>query len=191
MMTSVWVVLGAVISRTSLGGAGAWAAILASLGVGSLLGGLVSLRVRVRRSLFFGSSLLGLFALPPALLALRAPLVLIAAGALLAGAGSMVFNALWETSLQQHIPATALSRVSAYDWFGSLAFAPIGLVVAGPAAAAIGTSKTLWVASAGALVMALLTVGTPSVRRLEALPAHSAIDAQASAERSSASSTHA
>ena len=79
--------------------------------------------------LFFGSSLLGLFALPTALLALRAPLVLIAAGALLSGAGSMVFNALWETSLQQHVPATALSRVSAYDWFGSLAFQPIGLVV--------------------------------------------------------------
>jgi hypothetical protein len=80
----------------------------------------------------------------------------------------MIFNALWETALQQHIPPAALSRVSAYDWFGSLAFQPIGFVVAGPAAVAFGVSTTLWIATAGILAIALLTVATPSVRRLEA-----------------------
>ncbi len=169
MMSSIFVVLGALISKESLGGAGAWAAILASLGIGSLIGGLVSLRVQLRHPLFFGSSLLGLLALPTALLALRAPVVVIAAGALLAGGGNMIFSALWETALQQHVPPAALSRVSAYDWFGSLAFQPIGLVIAGPAAVAIGMSTTLWIASAGILAMALLAVATPSVRRLEAV----------------------
>jgi MFS family permease len=168
MMTSVFVVLGAVVSKDSLGGVGAWATILAALGVGSLVGGLVSLRVRVRHPLFFGSSLLGFLALPTALLALRAPVVVIAAGALLAGGGNMIFNALWETALQQHIPAAALSRVSAYDWFGSLAFQPLGLVIAGPAAAGLGVSTTLWVAAAGIVAMALLAVATPSVRHLQA-----------------------
>jgi hypothetical protein len=124
-----------------------------------------------------------------ALLALRAPVALIAAGALLAGAGNMIFNSLWETSLQQHIPAAALSRVSAYDWFGSLAFQPIGLVVAGPAAAAIGTSTTMWIAATSVLLMAALAVGTPSVRRLET--GHSLIGEASAAERSSASSTRA
>jgi hypothetical protein len=170
MMTSVFVVLGALLAKTSLGGAGAWAAILASLGVGSMIGGFVALRVRVRRPLFFGSSLLGFLAVPIALLALRAPVVLVAAGALLAGSGNMVFNSLWETALQRHVPPASLSRVSAYDWFGSLAFQPLGLVVAGPAAAAIGISTTLWIASAGVLAMAALAVGTPSVRQLEAEP---------------------
>jgi MFS family permease len=168
MMTSVFVVLGAVVSKDSLGGAGAWATILAALGVGSLVGGLVSLRVRVSHPLFFGSSLLGFLALPTALLALHAPVVAIAAGALLAGGGNMIFNALWETALQQHIPAAALSRVSAYDWFGSLAFQPLGLVIAGPAAAGLGVSTTLWVAAAGMVAMALLAVATPSVRQLQA-----------------------
>ena len=163
MMTSVFVVLGAVISKTSLGGAGAWATILAALGVGSLVGGLVSLRVHVRHPLFFGSSLLGFMALPTALLALRAPVIVIAAGALLGGGGNMIFNALWETALQQHIPPAALSRVSAYDWFGSLAFQPIGLVVAGPAAVAFGASTTLWIAAAGTFAMAVLAIATPSV----------------------------
>jgi predicted MFS family arabinose efflux permease len=168
MMTSVFVVLGAVISKDSLGGAGAWAAILAALGAGSLIGGVVSLHVRVRHALFFGSSLLGFLAVPTALLAVRAPVAVIAAGALLAGIGNMIFNALWETALQQHVPPAALSRVSAYDWFGSLAFQPLGLVIAGPAAAAFGAGTTLWIASGGILAMALLAVGTPSVRHLEA-----------------------
>jgi hypothetical protein len=80
----------------------------------------------------------------------------------------MIFNALWETALQQHIPAAALSRVSAYDWFGSLAFQPLGLVIAGPAAAGLGVSTTLWIAAAGIVAMALLAVATPSVRHLQA-----------------------
>jgi pimeloyl-ACP methyl ester carboxylesterase len=168
MMTAVLVVLGAVIAKTSLGGAGAWAAILASLGLGSLFGGLVSLRIRVRHPLFLASSMGGFLALPMALLALQASAALVAAGALLAGGGNMIFNSLWETSLQQHIPASALSRVSAYDWFGSLAFQPLGLVLAGPAAAAIGISTTLWVATAVTLAMAVLVIATPSVRQLEA-----------------------
>lgn len=167
MAASVFVVLGAVIAKESLGGPLAWTVILAALGLGSLVGGLVSLHIRVRRPLYFGSSLLVFISIPIALLALRAPAIVIACGTLLGGCGNMIFNSLWETALQRNVPAAALSRVSAYDWFGSLAFQPLGLVIAGPAAAAIGTSATLWCAAGAALVMALLVVATPSVRRLE------------------------
>jgi MFS family permease len=167
MMTSIFAVLGVVIAKNSLGGPLAWTVILAALGAGSFLGGIVALRIHVRRPLFFGSSLVGFLALPMALLALRVPALVVAAGALLAGAGNMIFNSLWETALQRHVPPSALSRVSAYDWFGSMAFAPIGLAVAGPVAAAIGTSTTLWIATAGSLGVAVLAVATPSVRRLE------------------------
>ena len=167
MMNSVFSVLGAVISKQSLGGPLAWALIVSSLGAGSLIGGVFSLRVQVRRPLYFASSLLGFLALPAALLALGAPAVVVAAGGLLAGGSNMIFNALWETSLQRHVPPAALSRVSAYDWFGSLAFQPIGLVLAGPAAAAFGASTTLWIAAVAILGTAVLCVATPSVRQLE------------------------
>ena len=40
----------------------------------------------------------------------------------------------------------SISRVSSYDWFGSLLFNPLGLALAGPIAAAIGTSETLAIA---------------------------------------------
>ncbi len=78
----------------------------------------------------------------------------------------MVFNSLWETTLQKNVPAASLSRVSAYDWFGSLAFQPLGLAIAGPLAATVGTSTALWIAAVGALVVTATCAATPSVRNL-------------------------
>jgi hypothetical protein len=95
---------------------------------------------------------------------------LIAAGAILSGCFNMLFNALWETSLQRHVPAAALSRVSAYDWFGSLAFQPLGLLLAGPLAGALGETTALWIVVAGSLAVVVLGVLPSSVRNLPALP---------------------
>jgi MFS family permease len=167
---SIFNVLGVVVAKEDLGGAGAWAAIVATGGLGSLIGGTVALRIEPRRPLAFGAAAFTGYSLPIILLALHAPVELIAAGALFAGAGAMIFNALWETTLQRHIPAAALSRVSAYDWFGSLAFAPLGMVLAGPLAAAIGTSAALWVAAAVVLSESLVALSIPSIRRLPPRP---------------------
>jgi hypothetical protein len=85
------------------------------------------------------------------------------------GDGASDFNTLWETTLQQHVPPAALSRVSAYDWFGSLLGQPLGLALAGVAAAAIGMSRTLWIAAAVDLVAVVAMLAAPSVRRLRQL----------------------
>jgi MFS family permease len=89
--------------------------------------------------------------------------------ALVTGFGNMLFNTLWETTLQQHIPPASLSRVSAYDWFGSLFGDPIGLALAGVVAAAIGMSRTLWIAAAVVLVTVAAMLAAPSVRHLQRL----------------------
>ena len=47
----------------------------------------------------------------------------------------------------RHVPDESLSRVSAYDWFGSLAFQPLGLAIWGPIAELIGISPALWLAA--------------------------------------------
>ena len=91
---------------------------------------------------------------------------LIAAGGLAGAAGLMIFNALWETTLQANIPDAALSRVSAYDWFGSLAFRPVGLVLVGPIAAAIGDTETLLVAGVLQTLSMLALLAVPDVRRV-------------------------
>lgn len=169
-LNSIFAVLLAVIAKRDLGGASAYTEILVGLAVGALAGGALTLRVRPRRPLFFGTSLLAFIALPVALLAAHAPVPLIAAGAVLSGCFNMLFNALWETSLQRHVPAAALSRVSAYDWFGSLAFQPLGLLLAGPLAGALGEDTALWIVVAGSLAVVVLGVLPSSVRNLPALP---------------------
>ena len=58
----------------------------------------------------------------------------IAVGCFAAGLGLMLGNTLWETTVQRHVPRESLSRVSSYDWFGSLALDPIGLAIWGPTA---------------------------------------------------------
>jgi predicted MFS family arabinose efflux permease len=168
MMAAAFFVLGAAISRESLGGAGAWALILASFGVGSFVGGLFALRLRPRRPFF--ASFVGYlpFGVPSVMLALRLPAQAIAASALVAGAGLMIGNALWETTLQQHVPAAALSRVTAYDWFGSVAGQPLGNALVGPVAAAVGASATLWIAATAISVSNVIALSLPSIRAVTA-----------------------
>lgn len=105
--------------------------VLAVLGIGALLGGVVAVRARPARPLVVVAAVGLAFSVPLACLAAGAPAAVLAAGALPTGMATMVGNSVWESTLQRHIPADQLSRVSAYDWFGSMAFAPLGLILGG------------------------------------------------------------
>ena len=78
----------------------------------------------------------------------------------------MLSNAVWESTLQARVPQEALGRVSAYDWFGSLAFYPVGPAIWGPIAALIGISAALWTASISILVATSLLLSVPAIRQL-------------------------
>ena len=165
MLWGAWTALGAVVAERSLGGAAAWGAILAAMGAGGVIGGLLALRVEPRRPLLVAAAAGGTFAVPLALLAAGSPAAVVAAGALVAGVGLMLGVTVWESTLQRHIPEESLSRVSAYDWLGSIAFKPVGLALWGPVAVLIGTSAALWLAAALLLCSALALVALPEVRR--------------------------
>jgi MFS family permease len=162
-------VLGPFVAKRSLGGAENWGMIVSCAGVGSLVGAAVALRVKPRRPLATGFLCFGLVALEPALLAGPFPTVVVAVSAAVGFAGSAFGNALWYTALQERIPSASISRVSAYDWLGSIVFKPAGYAVVGALAAALGTSTTLFVSAAviaGASVVAsalgsIRTVGRP------------------------------
>jgi MFS family permease len=100
----------------------------------------------------------GVFALPLLFLASAAPAPVLAGSAFLSGIALMLGLSVWQSTLQRHIPDESLSRVSAYDWFGSFAFYPLGLALWGVLAGAIGIHASLWIAfgllagSAGALL---------------------------------------
>jgi predicted MFS family arabinose efflux permease len=161
MVWGAWSALGPVVADRDLGGAAAWGTVLAAMGVGGLVGALWSIRVEPRRPLVV-VALTGLvFALPLVLLAVPAPVALISAGALITGFAMMLGNTVWESTLQRNIPGESLGRVSAYDWFGSLAFRPLGLVIWGPLSVAIGVGTTLWIAASLMAVVAAIVLVLP------------------------------
>jgi hypothetical protein len=91
--------------------------------------------------------------------------------AFVAGVGFETFGVAWDVSMQSNIPADRLSRVYSYDWFGSLVFIPVGLVVAGPLSDLVGVDTTI--VGAGLLVTAatLGALAVPSVRNLRRVDA--------------------
>jgi hypothetical protein len=171
MLLAFYVVLGPVASLRFYSGAKSWAIIATAAGVGSVVGGLVSTRVRVRYPLRVGMPLIVLFALPPAAIAARLPVAIIARVSALGGLGLVVFSSLFQTTVQRHIPEAVLSRVLAYDWFGSMLAFPIGLAVAAPLASLIGIRPLLAISSLLEIVVVTATLAVKSVRDLEATPA--------------------
>ena len=140
--------------------------ILAAHAAGLIGGGLLSLRLRPRRPLVLGLLLCGLAALSMSLLAIPAPVAAIAVAAALAGAGIELFEVWWETALQIHVPPRQLSRVASYDLLGSLFLLPLGYVVAGPIAAAVGRAPTLYGAAAVVVAGTLAPLLSRDVRTL-------------------------
>jgi hypothetical protein len=64
-------------------------------------------------------------------------------------------SVLWNPLIQQAVPPAMIGRVSAVDYFFSFALSPLGLVVAGATAQAIGVRSTLIV---GGAITALTTL---------------------------------
>lgn len=160
-----WQVLGPDVARTHLGGPGAWAAIAVALGVGSVAGGVIALRARPRHP--FRLTFAMFVVVTPlmfGLVAAHAPVWLIVPVALLDGMSGTVFNTFWFTALHSDVPPGELARVMSWDYFGSVAVLPLGQSLAGPMAAAVGASTTLY--GAAALTMILFGAGlcVPAVR---------------------------
>jgi hypothetical protein len=159
-------VLGPLVAKQSLGGAGAWAGILVAFSFGTLLGNAWSMRLRPSRPLVFAWSVILLCGPSLILLAFRAPAWTIAVTEIFSGLSIGVAGTLWETTLQQNVPAEALSRVSAYDWMGSTALRPLGLAIVGPIASAIGVKETLLAAFALTMVTSLTLLAVPDMWRI-------------------------
>ena len=161
-----FLVLGPEVAKNSLGGAASWGLIIASEGVGSVLGGVVMLRARPRRPLLVATLSTLAFPLPLFFIAVPSTTIVVASAAFVAGGFVAVFSVLWSTTLQNEIPTQVLSRISAYDWFGSMVLLPIGMAGVAPIAAIIGVRATLF--GSGGLMVLLICVALaiPSVRRL-------------------------
>jgi MFS family permease len=159
-------VLGPSVAKDVLGGPTAWGAILAVESIGAVVGGLVAYRIRVRRPLVATN----LVVLPSGLLliglAVPLPLVVLVGLSAAVGVGFSLGGTIWETTLQRNVPEHSLSRISSYDWFGSVALNPLGYLFIGPLAEAIGTPTALLASGAFNIVVCFLVLLAPSVRSI-------------------------
>ena len=160
-------VLGPLVAKHQLGGAAAWGTILAVESFGAVIGGMFALRVRFRRPLVACQLLVLPSGLLLAALAVPLPLVGLAVVSFAVGIGFALGNTLWMTSLQRNVPERALSRISSFDWLGSVALNPVGYALIGPIAAAIGTPETLAVAAVLNIAVCLSVALVPSVRAVQ------------------------
>jgi MFS family permease len=159
-------VLGPELANLELGGAGAWTAVLAGEALGAMVGVAVSMFWRPRHPIFVGMSLSVLCGVPGILLGVSAPLWTVVTAAVLMGFGFELFTVYWLTTMQLEVPPQALSRVGAYDAFGSILLGPLGLVAAGPASEAFGVHLSLIVSGLLCVAIIALALLAPEVRKI-------------------------
>jgi MFS family permease len=159
-------VLGPLIARSRLGGAGVWGAMLSAMGVGALIGGALALRWRPRRLLV--GSFLSILGVVPVVIALSvaAPRAWEIGGMFLYGVATTYCDALWFSAIQANVPIDRVSRVSSFDWLGSTTLYPLGLVIAPPIAAVVGTGNALRGMAVIVVAGVVPLLCTPSIRRI-------------------------
>ena len=124
-------VLGPLVAKDELGGAGAWGTILAVESARGRGRRDVRAAVQVRRPLV-ACQLLGRAVGPTARRHSPSPLGRGIAAVSFAPGSASRRNTLWMTSLQRNVPEHALSRISSFDWLGSVALNPVGYALIGP-----------------------------------------------------------
>lgn len=165
-----FLLLGPVLCRDYLGGAGAWGAVIACYGAGSVLGSLLALGRRPRRPVVAATAATLGYGLPCALLALHAPVAGVAAGALAAGTGSALAGTFSAATEQQQLPAGVLARVSAFQMVAAFSLGPLAFAAAGPVAALLGARAVLGFGAAWSTMSCAVVLALPAIRAVRAPP---------------------
>ncbi len=148
-------VLGPVLAAEEMDGARSWAIITAGFGLGAVLGDLLLLRWRPRFALRVASLMLVGASCQAAFIGSGLGVWAIAGLEVLAGVCVTGTFTLWETSLQEHVPDRALSRVSSYDYLSSAGLIPVGNLAIGAISAGVGVRPALL----GMTVLGVLVAG--------------------------------
>ena len=160
-------VLAPVHMKEEFDGARAMGTMMFGFGVGSILGTALAFRFKPHRPLLIAVGVMPIGAAWMLATGLSAPLWILFVTAMGTGVAVDVMYANWMTTLQTNVPEEALSRVGSYDAFGSLAFAPLGLLLAGPMADGIGARASLLIMGTIALVAVLTPLWSGEVRHLQ------------------------
>ena len=157
-------VLGPIVARDVYDGARTWGFTSAAMGIGQIAGGLLSLRWRPRRPMLVIAAGMSLAAFPVALLALEAPVWTLYVSLAVMGIEWGLYDPFWTTCMQRVVAPDMISRVSSYDYLGSLAFYPAGLALAGPLSDAFGITAVLWTSAGVAVFVSVFQLAWRDVR---------------------------
>ncbi|MBK5305087.1 MAG: MFS transporter [Frankiaceae bacterium] len=159
-------VLGPAVAESDRGGAAAWGIISTGFGIGAVLGSLLALRWRPSRPGLVVAGALCIGATQCTIVVSPLSTIVVALLEALTGVGVAICFTIWETALQERIPEAAQSRVSSFDYLGSLTLMPLGYLVVGPAAHLLGTKGAALAATVITLAVALAVALGRDVRRL-------------------------
>ena len=159
-------VVGPVLMADHYDGARSWAVVTALFGIGNILGDVLLLLWRPAYALRVGALMLVGSSCQAAIIGSHLPVWGIGLLELLTGVCVTGMFTLWETSLGEHIPSRALSRVSSYDYLSSTGMIPLGNVLVGVLAAVLGVYPALVVMTVVGIGAALVVVSIPAVRHL-------------------------
>ncbi len=158
-------VLGPYVAKHSMHGAGSWALVVTGEGIGSLLGAVAGLRIRLKQRPLVTIGVLFLpTALQSVLLAYHVSAWVLAPAAALAGFGFAFGGIVYDSILQRVIAPDKIARVGAYGWLGAMIFLPAGYALAGPIASVVGMRSYLLFGAAWLVASTIALVNHPSVR---------------------------
>jgi MFS family permease len=171
VLAGSFAVLAPLICKQHYGGAAAYAALWVVFAGGMLIGGATLLSFKPRYPLRAGVLAYLPAMLPGVALGLHLPIYVVDVLQFAAGAGMTMSNTFLWTAMQEQIPPEAMSRVSSFEYGGSLSVMPIGLALAGPLAAAIGPGPALIACCGAAVLVNPLMLLVRDVRNLTRLGA--------------------
>jgi hypothetical protein len=162
-----WFTLGPTVAAEQYGDRAVYGVLTALDGAGTLIGSLIAFRWQPAYPIRTGFVWSLLWPVAIVAFALGAPLVAAAPLFVAGGVGIALFVVWWETELARRVPPHLLSRVTSYDWMGSLALLPLGYLAAGPLGEALGPATVLGVAAAISILVLSSGLAVGDTRRLQ------------------------
>lgn len=160
-------VIGPLISLREFNGAKSWAIVITCESIGYLIGSLVGYKIKVKYPMRFLMIITWSLSIYIWTLVSPQKLWVIAASAMVWGVALELWGTLWNTAMARQVPRDVLSRVSAFDWLGTNLCRPLGLLLAGPVMAWLGTRRALEVLTIFTAAIVALVLLSKDVRNME------------------------
>jgi MFS family permease len=160
-------VLGPAVAEQRYDSSTVFGLLVTTMGVGTFAGAILGLRWRPKRPLRTAFAVLFAWPISLAGFALGAPFALMLVAMAGGGVAIALFEIWWDTTMIELIPPELLSRVSAWDWLGSVGLFPVSYLAVGFLAASVSATSLLLIGTVGATLLLALGLLPEDTRTVE------------------------